>query len=162
MSRGSPSPGLPRAGTARTIRRLVLGVLVLGLVGSGADLIALKHYEDPWQQFPLALIVAALGVTAWHVVAGSLMSVRVLQALMLLFLVAGGLGFLLHYRANMAFQLDMDPSLSGWEIFTKVIRAAAPPALAPGVMAQLGLLGLVYCYRHPAVVDDSTHENGGA
>ena len=151
-----------RAGTARTLRRLLLGVLVLGLLGSGADLVALQHYEDSWQQLPLALIVAALGVIVWHVVSGGLMSVRVLQALMLLFLLAGGLGLVLHYRANMAFQLDMDPSQSGWDLFTKVIRAAAPPALAPGVMAQLGLLGLVYCYRHPAVVDDSTHDIEGA
>jgi hypothetical protein len=46
----------------------------------------------------------------------------------------------------------MDPSLSGWPLFVKVVTAKAPPALAPGVMVQLGLLGLVYTYRHPALM----------
>jgi hypothetical protein len=46
----------------------------------------------------------------------------------------------------------MDPTQSSWTLFTKVMTAHAPPALAPGVMAQLGLLGLIYTYQHPALV----------
>jgi hypothetical protein len=57
----------------------------------------------------------------------------------------------LHFRGNMAFQLDIDPSLSGWALADKVLRAKAPPTMAPGAMAQLGLLGLIYSYRHPAL-----------
>jgi hypothetical protein len=57
----------------------------------------------------------------------------------------------LHFRGNMEFQLDIDPSLGGWALVSKVIRAKAPPAMAPAAMAQLGLLGLVYCHRHPAL-----------
>jgi hypothetical protein len=37
-------------------------------------------------------------------------------------------------------------------LFVKVVTAKAPPALAPGVMVQLGLLGLVYTYKHPALM----------
>jgi len=32
-----------------------------------------------------------------------------------------------------------------------VVEATAPPALSPGLLVQLGLLGLVYTYRHPAL-----------
>ena len=32
----------------------------------------------------------------------------------------------------------------------KALRGATP-ALAPGALAQLGLLGLLYTYRHPAL-----------
>jgi hypothetical protein len=36
-------------------------------------------------------------------------------------------------------------------LFSTVMTAKAPPAMAPGAMVQLGLIGLVYCYRHPAI-----------
>ncbi|HYJ16246.1 MAG TPA: hypothetical protein VE170_12200 [Candidatus Limnocylindria bacterium] len=32
-----------------------------------------------------------------------------------------------------------------------MIGAKAPPLLAPGSMVQLGLLGLAYTYKHPAL-----------
>jgi len=50
----------------------------------------------------------------------------------------------------------MDPSLEGWALFVKVIRAKAPPALAPAAMIQIGLLGLLYTYRLVAPAKDST------
>ena len=77
----------------------------------------------------------------------SLLSVRVLRGVMLVFLVAGVAGVYYHYRANVEFQRESDPSLAGRELLWSVLRAKVPPALAPGVMVQLGLLGLVYTYR---------------
>ena len=60
-------------------------------------------------------------------------------------------GVVLHFRGNMSFQLDMDPAIAGWDLFTKVMHAKAPPALAPGAMVQLGLIGLIYTLGHPAI-----------
>ena len=57
---------------------------------------------------------------------------------MLLFVLAGAAGVVLHYRGNMAFQLEMDPSQSGWTLFNKVIRANAPPAMAPAAWHNWG------------------------
>ncbi len=63
----------------------------------------------------------------------------------------GLLGVVLHVRGNAEFQREMDPSLAGPTLWWKTLRAKAPPALAPGVLVQLGLLGLVYAARpHPA------------
>ena len=53
----------------------------------------------------------------------------------------------LHYRANMEFKLEMDPTLSGLALFWSVVRAKTPPALAPATLALLGLLGLTYAFR---------------
>jgi hypothetical protein len=125
-------------------------VLTFGLFGVLADLVTLQHFEDSWQLAPIFLIGLALGTIAWYVVGGGAASVRLLQVLMLFFIVAGVVGVILHYRGNMEFQLEIDPSQRGWDLFTKVIHAKAPPALAPGAMAQLGLLGLAYAFRHPA------------
>jgi len=36
--------------------------------------------------------------------------------------------------------------MSTWELLEKILRAKAPPLLAPGMMLQLGLLGLAYVF----------------
>jgi hypothetical protein len=71
---------------------------------------------------------------------------------MVLFIASGLIGLVLHYIGNREFQREMDPALGGWALFVKVMTAKAPPALAPSVMVQMGLLGLLYTYRHPSQV----------
>jgi hypothetical protein len=133
------------------LRRFLLILLLLGLAGIGAELVALAHYEDSWQLVPLALIALAFVVIGWHVFDGGPATIRMLRIVMVMFVAAGLMGIVLHYRGNLEFQLEMDPSQSHWTLFSKIIRAQAPPALAPGAMAQLGLLGLAYAFRHPAL-----------
>jgi len=87
----------------------------------------------------------------WHVALGGAASVQALRVMMALTIAAGAVGILLHYQANMAFQLEVHPDLSGWALFSTILHAKAPPALAPGVMAQLGLLGIIYTVKHPAL-----------
>jgi hypothetical protein len=59
---------------------------------------------------------------------------------------AGFAGVLAHFHGSAEFQLDLNPSMSTWELLEKVMRAKAPPLLAPGMMLQMGLLGLIYVY----------------
>src|SRR5262245_48200896 len=136
---------------AARLRAFLLVLLTFGLIATACDLVLLGHYESANQIVPLFLIAATLVIVLWHAIAPSPTSVRSLQVAMAFFLFAGALGIVLHYRGNMAMQLDMDPGQPGWELFWKVVRAKAPPALAPGAMVQLGLIGLIYCYRHPAL-----------
>ena len=98
----------------------------------------------------------ALAVIVWHEAVGSASSIYALRAIMVLSIVSGGAGLILHSRANAEFQLDIDPSAGGPALWLKVLRAKAPPALAPGLMAHIGLLGLAYTYRHPALPRHST------
>src|SRR5712671_5893134 len=137
--------------TLSVIRRCLFGVLALGLVGTGIELVLLEHYETAVQFVPLVSVALALAVLVWHKVKGDALSIRVLQAMMVLFVIAGIAGAGFHFRGAAEFQLEIDPSQSRWTIFKKVMRAKAPPVLAPGLMIQLGLVGLVYAYRHPAL-----------
>jgi len=127
---------------------MLLLVLVLGLLGTAAELILLDHYEDWKQIVPLALIGLALASVVWHVVAPSASNVHALQAVMTLFLFSGAIGVGLHYGANAEFEHESDPSLSGYPLFKESL-AGATPLLAPGTMVQLGLIGMIYTYRHP-------------
>jgi hypothetical protein len=137
--------------TGATLRRWLLVLLIVGLLGTGADLVLLEHYEDSWQVFPLFLISVALVAVGAFLLTKSAIAIRVLQVTMGLCLVAGGMGLALHYQSNAALQREMDPTLPSWEIFKKAMHAQAPPAMAPAAFAQLGLLGLAFSYRHPAL-----------
>ena len=136
--------------TLARIRTWLLGLLVLQLVGLLTELLLLEHYEDLLQWIPLAAIAITLMLIAWHVVRPHVINVRTMQAVMAAFVLIGMMGIGLHLLGAAEFQMEIDPSQSPWTVLHKALRAQAPPALAPGVMVQMGLLGLVYSYRHPA------------
>jgi uncharacterized membrane protein len=128
------------------LRRWVLGVLALGLAGTVTELVLLEHYEQPMQFVPLVLIVAAVAAIIWQVMRNDAASLRAMEIIMVLFVVAGFVGIAAHFRGSAEFQLDLNPSMTAWELVEKVMRAKAPPLLAPGMMLQMGLLGLAYVY----------------
>jgi hypothetical protein len=130
---------------------LALGVLLFGMAGTLVELLLLAHYEDTEQLIPLALLGGGLVIGFWHAVRPGRGSVRAMQVAMVLFLCAGAAGIAYHYLGAAEFQLEIDPAQSPLDVFAKVLRVHAPPLLAPGVMVQLGLLGLVATYRHPAL-----------
>lgn len=134
----------------RSLRRGLLVLLGFGLLGTAVDLVLLDHYEDVWQMPPLVLCVASLLIVLWVGLRSGPTAVRALRIAMVLCIVSGLAGLALHYNGNREFQHEIDPELAGWALFIKVVTAKAPPALAPAVMAQLGFLGLLYTYRHPA------------
>ena len=137
-------------------RRILLAILILGIAGIAVELWLLAHTEDFYQLIPLWL--AALGViaVATVVLRPSTATLRLFQAVMVLFLLSGIVGMFLHFQVNMEFQREMDPALSGMALFRKAILAKTPPALAPGAMIQLGLIGLAYTFRHPALAPGRT------
>jgi len=131
------------------LRRWILGVMVLGLLGTITELVLLEHYEQPLQFVPLVLIAAAVAVLAWEFKRHDAASRRALQVVMGLFVLAGFVGFVAHFHGSAEFQLDLNPQMSTWELVEKVLHAKAPPLLAPGMMLQLGLLGLAYVFSDP-------------
>ena len=132
-------------------RRILLGILVLGVVGIMAELLLLNHIEYAAQWIPLGLGAATLLLSAAVAIKPTAATIRLFQLVMLLMILSGALGIYLHYGATTEFQLEMDPTLRGFALFKKAIVAKAPPALAPGAMTQLGLIGLAYTFRHPAL-----------
>jgi hypothetical protein len=130
-------------------RRIILAILLLGVLGIVAELFLLNHIEDLTQWIPIGLGAATLLLSVVVAVKPTGASLRLFQLVMVLMIVSGGVGMYLHLAANMEFQLEMDPALAGFALFRKSIVAKAPPALAPGAMAQLGLIGLAYTFRHP-------------
>jgi FtsH-binding integral membrane protein len=132
-------------------RRILLTILVLGIAGISLELWLMAHTEDVYQQIPLWLAAAGIATAIMVAARPSIASVRLHQAVMVLFLVSGIVGMVLHFQVNIEFQMEMDAALSGLALYQKAILAKSPPALAPGAMIQLGLIGLAYTFRHPVL-----------
>lgn len=130
------------------LRGMLLAIFLLGAIGTIVELLLLGHYEEIAQLIPLGLLTVSLTVLAAWFIAGGPGLFRVFRLLLILFLAAGALGIYLHYRSNVEFELEMNPSINGSELIWKSLTGAMP-ALAPGTMVQLGLVGLLYTYRHP-------------
>ena len=114
------------------------------------ELVLLEHTESFSQWIPFGALAAALASVAVAARRPSAGAVRALQGVMTLCILAGVLGVVLHLRGNVEFELESDPSARGLDLLWRSLTGATP-ALAPGALAQLGLLGLAYTYRHPAL-----------
>ena len=129
-------------------------------MGLQVELALLRHAESFTQWIPhVALFIGLLG-TALVYFRPRPATLKVFQLVMLMFLIVGIVGVILHLKGNVEFALERDPSLSGTKLLWKALRGATP-ALAPGALAQLGLLGLLYTYKHPALAgaNDNEREN---
>jgi hypothetical protein len=136
--------------TRQGIRTLLLALVIFTAAGLVPELLLLKHYDSVWQLVPFAVLLATLvtATVAWRRPAPS--AIAAFRVVMGLCVLAGIVGVVLHAKGNWEWALERDDTLHGWPLIWKILRGATP-LLAPGAMAQLGLLGLVYTYRHPAL-----------
>lgn len=132
---------------------MLLALLLLGILGLTIELFLLEHTESTTQLIPFVTLGLGLFAVLAVAVRPTRRSVRFFQLGMGALIAAGVLGLVLHYRGNVEFELEMQPSAHGLDLIWKSLTGATP-ALAPGAMAQLGLLGLIYAYRHPALRRD--------
>jgi hypothetical protein len=143
--------------TLAAIRKLLLGALAIGVIGTSSELILLRHVDEPAQWLPLAFLGAAVPVLIWHAASPGIASVRTLQGLMAAFIALGVVGVGLHYDGNVEFERELNPSERGWTFVRKTV-AGATPVLAPGSMVLLGLVGLAHAYRHPVADGGSSRQ----
>ena len=136
------------------LRLLLFAIFFVSAVGIAAELFLLEHTESVWQWIPFGALGLGVLTGLAAVIRPRPATVRAFQVVMTLFMASGLTGLFLHYRGNVEFELEMYPSLAGAELVWKALTGATP-ALAPAVMAQLGVLGLVACFRHPAVTPPS-------
>jgi hypothetical protein len=141
------------------LRGILLAVLLLAMVGTGVELLLLEHAETMSQLIPLLALVAGIVSAVGVMVGRTPGTIRILQVVMIAFVVSGGLGVYYHYKGNTEFELETYPTLGGFQLFKQSMMGAFP-ALAPGSMAWLGLLGLAYAYKHPWVRNDGPNKGG--
>lgn len=123
-------------------QRLLLAIVLFSAGGTLTELILLEHTEEIYQLIPVGLlglvIVTAVGV----LLKPARIMVNIFRAVMALCLVSALVGIYLHYLANVEFVLERHPAMSGATLFKEAMMGGMP-ALAPGAMAQLSLIGLL-------------------
>jgi len=133
-----------------TLRRILLAILLLGVVGLVIELLLIEHYEKRWEFVPLVLLGMALPSVLAVIWRPNARSVKTLRIVMALCVLSAPLGIWRHYSGNVEWELERKPEARGLPLMWKSLRGATP-ILAPGAMAQLGLLGLAFTFRHPAL-----------
>src|SRR3974377_348512 len=145
MDAGGPKTDADTAVLER-LRLWVLGVIALGLIGTMTELVLLEHDEQALQFVPLVLMVLGAVALVWNFIGKDTASLRTLQIVMGLFVLSGFAGMAAHFNGSMEYQLELNPDLGASDLFDKIVHAKAPPLLAPGMMIQMGLLGLAYAF----------------
>ena len=133
-----------------SLRQLVLALVLFGIIGLEIELAFLRHADSLAKWIPHISLLNGLVVTLAVYLSPRKPVLRSFQTIMVLYLLIGALGVYFHLRGNVEFAVERDPSLSGLKLLWKALRGATP-ALAPGALAQLGLLGLLYTYGHPSL-----------
>lgn len=128
------------------VRRMILALFVMGVAGTGAELLLTGHVEDAWQKVPVALLAASLPLAVLVAFRPAGWAVLLFRLLMVLFVAAGALGTYFHYQGNAEFAVELSPGLSGFALLAEAFTRKTPPPLAPGTMIMLGLLGMVAGY----------------
>ena len=127
-----------------SLSRLLIATYLFSLLGVGAELLLIGHFEDWPQMIPLVLIAVGLGTGLWYAQVPTATSNRVFSLSLAVMFASGLVGQVLHYRGNMEFELESDPAITGWALFVASMTGETP-ALAPGTMALLAVVG--YAWR---------------
>ena len=130
------------------LNRFLSPVLLFAFVGTAVELVFLGHYEDRLQWIPLAAVSAGALSLVGVALLKSRGAILVTRFVMTGLLIAGAVGVFLHFRSNMEFELEMHPTVEGVELIWESLTGAMP-ALAPGTLIFMGLVGLVYTIGHP-------------
>jgi hypothetical protein len=150
--------------TTSNLRRFALALAAIGVVGTLLELTLIKHYASKDQVIPYVLLgLSALGLIAVMVRPTALV-LRVFQAVMIVTILGSGIGMFEHLKAN-AHNAGATQDKEAIPTTPSAILAGIngfAPLLAPGVLAQVGLLGLVFTYRHPNLKSSSHRREGRA
>jgi hypothetical protein len=140
---------MPHSVEAR-LRRFQLMLAAAVCAGVIAELALIGHTEGWVQWVPIVLSMLAIPVFAMAYTSPSRSILLVLRIGMVVLLIAGAYGLYEHFEHNLEFELEIQPNATFADVWLAALQGASP-ALAPGALALVGLLGLTATYKHPAL-----------
>jgi hypothetical protein len=147
--------------TLHVLRRGLAAIFVLAVTGTLAELLLLEHFDSAAQLIPMAILPLSLLVLGWYGLERSARSLTAFRYMMFLLMLAGAVGLFMHFNGNRLFELSVTPEMKGMDLFWKAMTGATP-ALAPGSLVQIGLVGLAFTFRHPVFKYNKSPDNHGA
>ena len=127
-------------------QKVLFGIVLFSSAGTLLELLLLEHTEELYQLIPVVLLGITVLASALVLALPRPVVINGFRIVMLACLVSAAVGILLHYQGNTEFALERHPKMRGWELFKEAMMGATP-ALAPGTMGQLALIGLLATFR---------------
>jgi hypothetical protein len=121
-------------------QRVLLLIVLLTAGMTLVELLLLGHVEEWEQLIPVVLLVFAIMSTMLVLLTAKRWAIQVMRFVLGVCLVSALVGLYFHYRANTEFVLERHPDLKGFGLFKSAMMGGMP-ALAPGAMAQIALIG---------------------
>jgi len=125
------------------LKKIITAGFLFMMLGTVSELYLLDHYEDTLQFIPILCIGLLLLLVLVLFVYQSRFLNQGFKIFFVLTASSGIYGAFLHLQANYEFELEMTPTLSGWDLFVESLFGALP-ALAPLSMVVLALIGYSY------------------
>jgi hypothetical protein len=133
----------------RGVRLLILAAIAAALIVSEAELLFVGHTGSNNGQV-IAVVLVSLGLitVTCHAILRNTSSIVVLRLTMYPFLIFGIDGLFTHYHRAVQSVLKSQPALVGMPLVFATLSGKIP-LLAPGMLIEIGLLGLIYTFQHP-------------
>ena len=147
----------PEVALAR-LRRFLLALSVVLLVGAVAELWLVEHMEDPVQLLPFVLCGLGAAVAVVALLWPRRTALWALRVVMLLVAAGSLLGIYLHVESNFGLERELYPDRPAGQLLLGAL-GGANPLLAPGVLAVAAILALAATYQHPALAGVGAKEN---
>jgi hypothetical protein len=136
-----------RTESTSLLRPLILVIMGIGTLGILGELLLLEHYKFDSQWIAVMLTLLTGVCTVILALNPKAQVMRVVQLALLLVVLGSAFGVLEHVKTNYD-RMENGSNVSGLSLIWQALKGRAA-ALAPGALAQLGLLGLLFTYRHP-------------
>lgn len=125
------------------LRQATIVAFFFMMLGTTLELYLLDHYEGLQQSIPILCIGSSLLAVLILIFRKTRLMIALFKFILAITALSGFYGTFLHLRANYEFEQEMRPTLNGWNLFIESLSGALP-ALAPGSMIVLALIGYSY------------------
>jgi hypothetical protein len=136
------------------LRRVLLALATMLLLGTLVELWLVNHTEDAIQWVPFVLCGLGLLAIVLYVFRKAPATIWFLRIVMTLMILGSVLGIYLHVSRNMALEREIHPNASTSQVWRKGF-GGANPLLAPGILAISAFLMLLASYKYDVVSGNS-------
>lgn len=139
------------------LRQFLLIMALSIFLATPVELILADHTANPTQLIPFAL--SGLGLVGvlfilWRQGRNELLSLR---AIMIVVFAGSLFGIFEHILHNFEFELEIRPNAGASDVWWEALKGVNP-LLAPGILALAALLVMAATYKHPALLNELSHD----
>ena len=132
------------------LRKFLLIISAGIFVMTVTELFFLSHWTETIQFLPFALSGLGLLTLAFAYFRPSRGTLKTMNWSMIVIGACSFIGFYEHMANNLAFQIEIQPNATTWELIVATFEGANP-ILAPGILLLGAVIGLAAIYKHPAL-----------